>query len=61
MARWLPMLARSAGVKKAPEPAVPQDGAIVPLAAFYDDEVEARVQDVYQRDYMIFGYRRWRR
>jgi hypothetical protein len=48
-------------VKKAPEPAVPQDGAIVPLAAFYDDEVEARVQDVYQRDYMIFGYRRWRR
>jgi LPS sulfotransferase NodH len=30
------------------------------LADFYDDEVEALGAEVYQRDYMMFGFGRWR-
>jgi LPS sulfotransferase NodH len=30
------------------------------LEDFYDDEVEALGADVYQRDYMMFGFGRWR-
>ena len=29
------------------------------LADIYDEEVEAAVRDVYQRDYMMFGYKAW--
>lgn len=61
MPRWLPLLADSAGVRNAPEPVSVADAGLVPLSAFYDDEVEAKVAEVYQRDYMIFGFRRWRR
>ncbi|SMX46831.1 sulfotransferase family 2 domain-containing protein [Actibacterium lipolyticum] len=32
----------------------------VALSEIYDEEVEAAARDVYQRDYMTFGYRAWR-
>ena len=30
------------------------------LEDIYDDEIEALGADVYQRDYMMFGFDRWR-
>ncbi|OWU86280.1 nodulation protein NodH [Oceanicola sp. 22II-s10i] len=60
MADWLPALAASAGVKDAPRPAILPDTGPVPLADVYDAELEAKVADVYQRDYMIFGYGPWK-
>ena len=30
------------------------------LAEFYDDEIEALAEDAYQRDYMTFGFSRWK-
>jgi hypothetical protein len=30
------------------------------LGDIYDDEIEALGADVYQRDYMMFGFDRWR-
>lgn len=32
----------------------------IPLGEIYDKEVEAAVRDIYQRDYMFFGFRDWR-
>ena len=31
----------------------------IPLSDLYDDEVEAAVREVYQRDYMSFGFGPW--
>lgn len=31
----------------------------VPLAQIYDGELEKMARDIYQRDYMMFGYRGW--
>ena len=43
-------------------PMVEPTGAFGPftLADIYDEEIEARCADVYQRDYMMFGFDRWR-
>lgn len=30
------------------------------LEAIYDENIETLAQDIYQRDYMMFGFRRWR-
>jgi hypothetical protein len=40
---------------------VPEAGADRPFALedIYDAEIEAMVSDVYQRDYMMFGFRPW--
>ncbi|WP_372602677.1 nodulation protein NodH [Actibacterium sp.] len=35
------------------------DNAAQDLARIYDAEIEAAARDVYQRDYMVFGYRGW--
>jgi len=60
MARDLDRLAAAVGYDSAPrtEPA----GFHGPhaLEDIYDDEIEALVADVYQRDYMMFGFGRWR-
>ena len=42
-------------------PALPHTEPDVPyqLADIYDAEIEALVQDVYQRDYMMFGFESW--
>jgi len=42
-------------------PELPQTQPDHPFALqdFYDEDVEAAVRDVYQRDYMMFGYRAW--
>ncbi|WP_108483748.1 nodulation protein NodH [Oceaniglobus ichthyenteri] len=40
----------------APDAPEPELGL---LPEIYDSEIEAAVRDVYQRDYMMFGYRTW--
>lgn len=57
-----PLSALAATVGYADAPPVEQAGNFGPfaLADIYDDEVEALGADVYQRDYMMFGFGRWR-
>ncbi|MGR3541033.1 MAG: nodulation protein NodH [Hasllibacter sp.] len=56
----LPRLAGTVGAEGRAY-AAPGDPAPVPLADYYDDEVEAAVRGAYQRDYMTFGYGPWGR
>lgn len=42
----------------ATAPDVPEDDTKL-LAQIHDDTVEQAVRDIYQRDYLIFGYRPW--
>lgn len=55
----LDQLCAQVGVGPKPVPAEVEDRP-VDLARVYDDEVEAAVRAAYQRDYMTFGYGRWR-
>ncbi len=41
-----------------PQPAAPDTPFA--LSEIYDSEIEAKVTDVYQRDYMMFGFTSWR-
>ncbi len=60
MATLLPELARRVG-HVAPPPPGPDDAAgPVALAEIYDSTVEERAADIYQRDYMMFGFGPWR-
>lgn len=53
-------LAASVGYPDAARIEAPSFHGSFALDEFYDDEVEALAQDVYQRDYMMFGFGRWR-
>jgi len=59
MATYLPALARQVGYPKPAKPAVPTDTAPIPLAEIYDNEIEALISEIYQRDYMMFGFGPW--
>lgn len=54
----LPVLASMAGVEAAaPTPqAIP---GVPPLSELYSEDIEKAARDLYQRDYMAFGYRAW--
>ena len=54
MAEELAMLCQMVGVSCPDLPDAESDA--IPLFEIYDEEVEAAVRDVYQRDYMAFGY-----
>jgi hypothetical protein len=56
----LAKLAASVGYDATPQ--IETAGSYGPhtLEDFYDDEVEALCAEVYQRDYMMFGFDRWR-
>ena len=59
MADMLPLLARQVGYEAAAKPdAAPQD-APIGLSEIYDAEIEELVSNIYQRDYMMFGFRPW--
>lgn len=60
MARELPELANFVGKQNAP--AVPKSPADQPFALtdVYDTELEELCRAAYQRDYMMFGFTRWR-
>lgn len=55
----LPDLARRVGVQgTATIPDVPADEPFA-LSQFYDGEIEKAAREVYQRDFMLFGYGAW--
>lgn len=60
MGQTLPALAAQLGVKEFPE--IPEREADAPydIADIYDDEIERLVQSAYQRDYLVFGFKRWK-
>lgn len=60
MGAYLPALAQQVGHGDPGDPpAIPEDRPFA-LADVYDDEIEAKTQDVYQRDYLMFGYGSWK-
>jgi hypothetical protein len=60
MAHDLSQLAASVGYDNAPRIGPASFHCTHMLDDFYDDEVEALGAEVYQRDYMMFGFGRWR-
>ncbi|MEM1234669.1 MAG: nodulation protein NodH [Pseudomonadota bacterium] len=54
----LAMLAELVGVP-CPDVPAPQTKDAVALSDIYDEGLEAAVRDVYQRDYMTFGFESW--
>ncbi|WP_299026485.1 nodulation protein NodH [uncultured Sulfitobacter sp.] len=60
MVRELDALARSVGYTDAPRVAPVSLHGFHALEDFYDDETETLGADVYERDYMMFGFDRWR-
>ncbi len=59
MTSYLPALARQVGYAKPAKPGMAQNTAPIPLSEIYDNEIEALVSEIYQRDYMMFGFGRW--
>lgn len=60
MESHLPALARQVGYHRPPKPGRSVPGHPVALQEIYDDEIENLVAAVYQRDYLTFGFGRWR-
>jgi hypothetical protein len=56
--RALEEIAADLGVA-APELPAEDSAGLPPLAAIYDDTIEAAARAAYQKDYMMFGYRAW--
>ena len=60
MPSLLPDLATRIGREGSPEPvASPADQPFV-LDDIYDEEIEDKVFDIYQRDYLFFGFKSWK-
>jgi hypothetical protein len=55
----LPLLAMQVGRLDAPEPERAPDDVPFALGEIYDEEIEALVHDIYQRDYLNFGFDSW--
>lgn len=55
----LPDLARRVGAKTPPTPASALEDAPYVLGDIYDEEIEERVSDIFQKDYLMFGFRPW--
>ncbi|MFX0543589.1 sulfotransferase family 2 domain-containing protein [Roseovarius sp. S4756] len=53
-------LAKQVGYPGAVPIAATQGDSPYALADIYDDDIEALVADIYQRDYILFGWDRWR-
>jgi len=53
-------LARLVEATPCPLPPSREPAALVPLQTIHDDEVEAAARSAYGRDYMAFGFGRWR-
>lgn len=57
----LPMIARQVGHDAPGAPPAPVPDTPFTLGDIHDDELESLISDVYQRDYMLFGFRAWSR
>ncbi|GAA6180805.1 hypothetical protein NBRC116594_22430 [Shimia sp. NS0008-38b] len=60
MMSYLPALAMQIGRMDAPDPMPVDPGHPVPLEAIYDAEIEQKVQEIYKRDYIAFGFESWK-
>ncbi|MBB3994072.1 LPS sulfotransferase NodH [Sulfitobacter undariae] len=60
LAQDLAALAAAVGYHDAPQVEPASLHGPYALEDIYDDEIEALAADVYQRDYMMFGFGRWR-
>lgn len=60
LSAYLPALAMQVGYGDAPEPGEAAQAGPFALKQIYDEEIEARVSEAYQRDYLVFGFDRWR-
>ncbi|QUJ76137.1 nodulation protein NodH [Sulfitobacter albidus] len=60
LAQELPLLAARFGYNGVPAIAAEEARGPFTLADIYDAEIEALIADVYQRDYMMFGFGAWR-
>ena len=60
MESYLPALAMQVGHLDASDPEEAPADMPFALGDVYDDEIEALVSDIYQRDYLNFGFDRWR-
>lgn len=56
---YLGALAEQVGIRDAPSSKAVPEGQPFTLQDIYDDEIERLVADVYQRDYLMFGFDRW--
>lgn len=59
LATVLPDLAARLGCRNIPRPPKAAHHQPYALADIYDEALEAQVADVYQRDYMMFGFEAW--
>ncbi|MFK7939660.1 MAG: sulfotransferase family 2 domain-containing protein [Roseovarius sp.] len=59
MPGYLTALARQVGYLKPGKPLVAVDDHPIALSEIYDAEIEALVREIYQRDYMMFGFKNW--
>lgn len=57
----LEFLAHAVGARVDRPPLSLDPVASLPLAAIYDDELETAVRDAYPRDYITFGFTKWRK
>lgn len=56
----LPALAQQVGHSAPPDPGMAPDDTPYALRDVYDDEVEQKAADAYQRDYLLFGFASWK-
>jgi len=59
MDTYLAALAAQVGRYDAPDIVSAPDDTPYSLDAIYDDSIEKMVKDIYQRDYLMFGFDRW--
>ena len=59
MAEELPRLALQLGYEDAPAPAMPAPDTPFALSEIYDAEIEKMAAQIYQRDYLVFGFDAW--
>ena len=55
----LPKLAKQVGATDVRKPTAGSGDHPIPLSEIYDEEIESLVKRVYQRDYMMFGFKAW--
>ena len=55
----LPFLAQLAGYKNPPTPVLEPEASLAWLTAIYDQNLENHLQDIYQQDYLSFGFGAW--
>ena len=60
MRAGLAALARQVGYAEPPMPPEPAEDRPFALADIHDADIERLVRDIYQRDYMLFGFGAWR-